>query len=284
MNPLLLLLANGDALFLGTAVSAMALVPEDWISASWHRIFLRVAGVCGAGLVVVSSTPMSSAAYGTWIALFLLAFLLTGFPVFSSSRRFFIGGFLLFSLLLCLMEAPYRFSPTIHIAAHSSVYVVGDSISAGIRSSERTWPSVLEDLSALHVTNLAVAGATASSALPQVDQIPHTDSLVFVEIGGNDMLHALPAAQFGEDLDLLLSKIADGNRQVVMFELPLIPLCSTYGLAQRMIAKKHNVLLIPKKNLIRVIGADGDTLDGLHLSQQGHDALAKLVYRLLQIQ
>jgi acyl-CoA thioesterase-1 len=283
MNPLLLLLASGDALFLGMVASAMVLVPEDWISASWPRIFLRVVGIFGAGLVVFSSTPISSAAYGIWIVLFLIAFLLTSFPVFSSSRRFFVGGFVLFSLLLCLREAPYHFSPAIHVSAHSPVYVVGDSISAGIGSPERTWPSVLEDLSALRVTNLAVAGATASSAQPQVAEIPHGDALVFVEIGGNDMLHALPAAQFGEDLDALLSKIADGNRQVVMFELPLIPLCGPYGLVQRMIAKKHNVLLIPKKNLIRVIGADGDTLDGLHLSQQGHDALAKSVYRLLKI-
>jgi len=259
-------------------------VPEDWLWTSWLWLFLRVIGVFGAGLVLLSSTPMSLCAYTMWIVLFLVAFLITSFPVFSSSRRFFIGGFLLFSSALCLLEAPYHFSPAIPVSANTPVFVVGDSISAGIGSAERNWPSVLEDISHLSVTNLAKAGATTSSAQLQVEGINHSNALILVEIGGNDMLRALPAAKFSENLDLLLSRIADGNRRIVMFELPLFPFHSSYGSAQRTMAKKYNVLLIPKKYLAHVIGSDGDTIDGLHLSQQGHDAMAKSVSRLLMIQ
>ncbi len=68
-----------------------------------------------------------------------------------------------------------------------------------------------------------------------------------------------------------------------MFELPLLPFHSGYGEVQRTLAKKYNVILIPKKVLTNVIGADGNTLDGLHLSQQGHDALARAVFRMLAI-
>jgi len=69
-----------------------------------------------------------------------------------------------------------------------------------------------------------------------------------------------------------------------MFELPLLPFHSGYGEAQRHLARKHHVILIPKKCLASVIGRNGNTLDGLHLSQKGHDALAHAVAGMLSLQ
>jgi acyl-CoA thioesterase-1 len=69
---------------------------------------------------------------------------------------------------------------------------------------------------------------------------------------------------------------------VVMFELPLFPFRNSFGRTQRMLADKHNVILIPKTYLTKVFGLEGATVDGLHLSQTGNDALANLVFNLVQ--
>jgi acyl-CoA thioesterase-1 len=77
--------------------------------------------------------------------------------------------------------------------------------------------------------------------------------------------------------------LAAGNNQIVMFELPLLPFFNDFGKAQRSLAKKHNVILMPKHYLTDVFGLKDATLDGLHLSQKGHDALANSIYGLFKI-
>lgn len=188
----------------------------------------------------------------------------------------------LLSISLCLLELPHHLCQKIPVCLNQPVYVIGDSISAGVGSSERSWPLVLGDLSHLEVTNLARAGATTSSALSQTKGIIKPNALVFIEIGGNDLLHNAPSDQFSKDLALLLENIPASSR-CIMFELPLLPSRNEYGRAQRELAKKHNITLIPKECLTRVIGSTEGTLDGLHLSQKGHDALAKAVFRVLAI-
>lgn len=69
-----------------------------------------------------------------------------------------------------------------------------------------------------------------------------------------------------------------------MFELPLIPFHNSFGTAQRSLAKKYRVALLPKRFLTKVFGIAGGTLDGLHLSQAGHDALAGEIQGVIRVQ
>lgn len=62
-----------------------------------------------------------------------------------------------------------------------------------------------------------------------------------------------------------------------MFELPLCPFQNAYGEAQRSIAAKHHALLLPKRCFAAILGMKDGTIDGLHLSQQGHDAMARMI-------
>jgi lysophospholipase L1-like esterase len=186
--------------------------------------------------------------------------------------------------MLCLVELPHHFAPTIAIHPSQPVYVIGDSISAGVGSGERLWPDVLGELSHLNVTNLAKPGATVESALAQAKDIRETNALVLVEIGGNDMLGGADSRTFYAQLDTLLEVLDSVNRQVVMFELPLPSFCNDFGKAQRILAKKHNIILIPKRYLTAVFGAKDATLDGLHLSQTGHATLAVSINGLLEVE
>jgi acyl-CoA thioesterase I len=67
-----------------------------------------------------------------------------------------------------------------------------------------------------------------------------------------------------------------------MFELPLLPFKNGFGRAQRTLARKYRIALIPKRYLTRVFALTGSTSDGLHLTSIGHIALANEVAALLR--
>lgn len=259
-------------------MAAVALMARRWLRHSLALTVMRVIGVIGVVLVLASSTPFPIWVYCVWLILWLATFLITA----VRTKNIVTSSFLALSLLLCLLELPYHLNPKIPVSQSQHVYVLGDSISAGMGTSERNWPSVLGDISHLQVTNLSQPGATTSSALSQEKGITMRHSLIIIEIGGNDMLGTTPGNQFFKDLDTLLNGIPSSSR-CIMFELPLLPFHNGYGQAQRILAREHNVLLIPKSCLTNVIGKTDDTLDGLHLSQKGHDALARSVFSLLTV-
>lgn len=112
-------------------------------------------------------------------------------------------------------------------------------------------------------------------------QITPGDHLVLIEIGGNDLLSGVSSAEFGWNLELILSKLAVPGRTIVMFEVPLLPNAIAYGRVQRRLASKYGVWLVPKHYFVEVIGGANATLDGLHLSQNGARQMALLVAKVL---
>jgi acyl-CoA thioesterase I len=66
-----------------------------------------------------------------------------------------------------------------------------------------------------------------------------------------------------------------------MFELPLPPFNHEYGRIQRSLALKHKVLLVPKRVFLSILAASDSTLDTIHLSQAGHQAMAACVWQLV---
>lgn len=207
MNPIVVLLVNGDAFFIGMGMAIIGLLTRAWMRSRAALTIMRIIGVIGAFLVVASSTPFPIWVYCLWMFLWLLGFL----PPFVRVTKIIILCVTLLSILLCALEFPYHLRPTISLFANQHVYVIGDSLSAGLDSSTTNWPVVLGSLSRLEVTNLAQAGATASSALVQTKGIVIQPSVVIVEIGGNDMLGDTPSGQFHSDLDVLLQRVSQGN-------------------------------------------------------------------------
>ena len=256
----------------------ISFIAKRWIRHSLALAGLRIVGAIGVALVLASSTPLPIWVYGIWLISLLATFLFPDVRINKVALSFFI----LLCLLLCLLELPHHLYPEIPVSRDQQILVIGDSISAGISNSERNWPLVLKDISHLEMTNLSRPGATTSSALLQANGIIKPNSLVIIEIGGNDMLGNISSDRFFKDLDILLEKIPS-SCQLVMFEIPLLPFHNNYGQAQRTLARKHKVLLIPKYCLANIIGSTGGTLDGLHLSQKGHDALANSVFSMLTI-
>jgi lysophospholipase L1-like esterase len=184
---------------------------------------------------------------------------------------------------VCVSEGLHRVVPKIRISSSQRVYVVGDSVSAGVDSGTKLWPEILGDSTKLKVVNLAKAGATASTAMRQATAIGAGHAIVLLEIGGNDILGGTNPADFRTALDGLLSRLISDGHQVVMFELPLPPFCNAYGEAQRSLARKYGIRLIPKSCLANVFAKKDATTDGIHLTQAGQATLARAVEKMILV-
>ena len=283
MNPIGLMFLDGTALFAGLALALGAGALFVRFGAGFGRPVLTVLLLAGLGAVLLSAVPMSGWLYALWFLPAVAVLVLGNLSGATPALRFRAFAVLLaVSAAILLAEGPRVRSPRIRADAGQVLYVVGDSISAGLGTGERCWPEVLAAATSLRVVNLAEPGATVQSALTQVPRIAEPSSLVLLEIGGNDLLDRKGAAIFETHLDKLVSVLRTNGHAVAMFELPLFPFQNAYGHVQRAVAKRHAVALIPRRHFARVLGMPDGTLDGLHLTQKGHDEMARRVAALLR--
>jgi acyl-CoA thioesterase I len=181
-----------------------------------------------------------------------------------------------------LIEGQYQIPPTIAAQGLPALWIIGDSLTAGEGNPKtETWPRILARTHGIVVHDHSQAGATVGSALRNLEWQPLGDGIVLLEIGGNDLLGSTPAVDFEDKLERLLSKVCQPGIIVLMFELPLPPFCNQYGIVQRRLAARYGVTLISKRLFVEVLTARGATTDGVHLSQQGHVAMAKMVWSLV---
>jgi acyl-CoA thioesterase-1 len=239
---------------------------------------LLLTAVCVAA---VSATPVS-----LWLAVPLLAsclaYALFGFADKSRTRRLAFGAAAGICVLTAeVLELPYHLTRPPEAPHPHRLYVLADSLAAGVGGEAMTWPRRLAELTSVEVRDLSSPGADTRSALlrqmPTVEREGDQQAWVLLCIGGNDMLGPTSAQEFGAALDKLLTA-ARGDperpRLVLMLELPLIPWAASFGMLQRRLACKHGVILVPKRVLAGVILNNANVLDGLHLSRAGHESLA----------
>ncbi len=282
MNPVVLYFADGTIFFAGLAVVVVAAM---LLRVSGNRMMQGasiVLGIFGIILVLISATPLPVLAYLLWTLVMVI-----GFAVLSWRERLArfrpVAAVAIFvsSAGLFLVEVRYHRPPEFVVPEGATVYVIGDSISAGMGTEHDPWPAVLDRRSSWKIVNLAMAGATVESALDQADRIVEDGSYVIVEIGGNDLLGNTDAMEFAVKLDRLILSLNEGGHRILLLELPLFPFQNGYGKAQREIAAKYGAILVPKRYFTKVLGMKDGTLDGLHLSQEGHDAMAEMITQIL---
>ena len=123
------------------------------------------------------------------------------------------------------LEVPYHVMPTMPRLPDAKVFLIGDSLSAGINGEKETWPKLFSRSHDVVIADLSRSGADTADAMRQAEQVNVSGpaALVLVEIGGNDVLRADRPEAFERRLDALLAKLRGGGRTVVMFELPLPP-------------------------------------------------------------
>jgi acyl-CoA thioesterase-1 len=284
MNWVVYLFGTGAAFFVGVGFVVVSIVAFSLARAGWPTVVATLVAVVGLAFVTLSATPLPY-----W--LYALAGVVTvpwlagersrrGWP--ARCRRPLRWGVAAVWLVAAAVEAPYYVTPAVAAAGRPTLYVIGDSIAAGVGGREETWPRILARTGPMEVVDLSRAGADVRTVGGQADRLPADGGLVLVEIGGNDLLGITSAADFERGLDHLLGRVVVPGRTVVMFELPLPPFCNDYGLAQRRLAAKHGVALIPRRVLMAVLTGDAATSDSLHLTAAGHQRMADAVWAVIR--
>ncbi len=276
---------SGDSFFVGVFFIVAGTILRLFYQHRIFHTFLRMLAVVGMTFVLGSATPLSLWLYLLWFTLIIGIHLVLDKQMFTPIiRRVLVLVLFLLSSVLFFAEYAYRHYPEIPMSSNDVVYVIGDSVSSGLDEGESPWPEVLAESMNINLINLARSGATVETAFQQAILIQEDAAVVFVEIGGNDFFGGTDSTTFQHHLTRLLNALyADGHR-IVMFELPLLPFYNRFGHAQRKLAERYEVSLIPKTVMARVFGMADGTSDGIHLSQEGHYAMAERIGELISVQ
>ncbi len=265
---LLYLLISGDMLYCGLFGVALGVAAERW------RPKLG-AGLVWSGLVLAlaSAVPFHSLVY------VILLVCGAGWQAsrFRSTRvQKCAATILLVAVTVVFGVGVSDRGPSgLGLPMDRAVYVLGDSLSAGLGTSkEGTWPQLVSLQLNLSVSNLARQGATLATGVLQARAIPEGEATVLIELGGNDLLGGTTPAQFAADLHALVLAVTGTERRVVMFELPLVPFQNEYGRIQREVSSLYGVALLPRSILAGAVALPGHASDGLHLSARGHSWVA----------
>jgi acyl-CoA thioesterase-1 len=282
MTAVIFFFGSGLAFFAGAALVLIAVLMaalKGW------RVLPRLApltAILGMILVACSAAPLPNAFYLV-VAIATLGWLAAEhFRKKIAARRLALLRVAVALLWLAgvAIELPYHFVPAVAAMGGPEVWIVGDSVTAGVGDHKtETWPRILARKHGVVVHDRSQMGATVGSKL---EKEPLGDGIVLLEIGGNDLLGTTTAADYEDRLERLLALVCRGNRTVLMFELPLPPFCNEYGRVQRRLAAASGVALIPKRVFVGVLTQGDATLDSVHLSQRGHQEMAEVVWRLIQ--
>jgi acyl-CoA thioesterase-1 len=283
MNPWAAHFASGNVLFTGAALLTVAAVAAWQPARRPSRKARRLCLLIAAPLIAASATPLPWLMYAAWSTPVVALFLLdrqSERAGLRKSRRAAVAVVVSLSLFVVIRESRTLLPVTRQQHQFHTVYVIGDSVSAGMADPpERVWPAVMGREHRVDVVNLAREGATTRSALRQAEQVDHTHCVVIVEIGGNDLLEGVPGRRFEQDLKELLQELSAPGRQIVLMELPLPPLCNEYGRVQRRLARDFEATLISKRVFAGVLAASDATVDGVHLSPHGHQLMSERIWK-----
>jgi len=285
MSFVLYLFGSGGAFFGGAAMVLAGFFGRIHAKRNWIDRVSVFSTEIGLVFVVLSAVPIPYAAYAVAIGLTLLwlATEKSERKLWMARRAWIRGGVVGAWVFAIAIELPYQFPPSVLSKGGESIHIIGDSVTAGLGDEVKTWPKILREQSRFDIHDYSQPAATTARAMSQAAKLPEKADLVIVEIGGNDLLGTTTSAQFEQDLNALLSRVRERSDTVLMFELPLPPLCNEYGRIQRRLAAKHQVHLIPKRLFIYVLASSEATSDSIHLTQDGHTRMASIVASLIHL-
>jgi len=276
---------SGAAFFAGVGLVLAGVALVSFYRRGWSTAAANLCAFLGLALIALSATPLPYWLYGLAgaITLFWLVVERSRRKALLRCRKWIRAATAVVWLAAVAMEVPYHIAPTLPAGGRSRLYIFADSVAAGLgEPSKDTWPKLLAGSQSIDVRDHSQIGATVHVMLRKADELVLGDGVVLLEIGGNDVLGTTTASEFEQNLDALLVRVGGPGRIVVMFELPLPPFYNAFGMAQRRLAAKHQVFLIPKRIFVTVLTADDATLDSIHLSLSGHERMAETVWRLIE--
>ena len=170
------------------------------------------------------------------------------------------------------------------------VLALGDSLTAGngVTPAE-AWPALLATRTGWEIINGGVSGDTSAGGLARLPDLleENAPKLVFVSLGGNDMLRRVPQAETVANLNRILELVAARGAKAVLLATPKPTIAgavfSNLSAAEfyRPIADAHKVPLIANA-LPEVLSDAKLKVDALHPNVAGHLLLTKKITEALK--
>jgi len=283
MSSVALHFASGAAFFTGTALLFAGLLIVSFARRKILPAIGRMFLLGGLFCVIMSATPLPVWAWCVWGTSFVAwAACAASKKISRDWRTAALLAAAGCTLASAVWELSFHLPPRAVTRRWDRLVVIGDSLSAAdFTEGGEPWPTLLARDTGATVVNLAFSGANAASAEKRVSADDVAGALVLMEIGGNDILGATSSSDFETSLERLLQKVCRKDNAVVMLELPLPPLYNRFGEIQRRLARRYDVILIPKRYFAGVLVGSQSTIDSLHLSPAGHRKMAALIARFV---
>jgi acyl-CoA thioesterase-1 len=170
------------------------------------------------------------------------------------------------------------------------IVALGDSLTAGLGLNERdAWPAQLERrLRAAgyrwKVVNAGISGETSSGARARLQWVLGLKpDIMVLETGANDGMRGVPPQVLRENLDAMLTTLAEKRVTVVLAGMQMLrnlgPAYTTaFARVYPELAQKHKAILLP----FFLEGVAGNPAlnqgDGIHPTAEGYRAVTDLVY------
>jgi acyl-CoA thioesterase-1 len=168
------------------------------------------------------------------------------------------------------------------VPANSVVLVIGDSITAGHGvDADQAWPARLAQRTGWRVVAAGVDGDRSAGGRERLPALldEHAPVLVIIELGGNDLLRGVTAAEIAGNLDAMVEAVRARGARVALIAVPqpsaigALTGLSPAGL-YRELARRRGIPLV-EKALPSVLSDERLRLDPVHPNAAGHQALAE---------
>lgn len=140
----------------------------------------------------------------------------------------------------------------------------------------------MRDRYKIKIVAMGHGGARVGDVYSYANKIPEDDALVLLEIGGNDILRRSSLKKYEKDLEKLLQLVCKPKRTVLMFGLPVPPFYPEVVVIQRRLSEKHGVILILRRYFGTILSGYENTVDGLHLNNQGHVRMGDMTWEIIK--
>lgn len=171
------------------------------------------------------------------------------------------------------------------IPPNVAVLALGDSLTAGYGvTPDEAWPSLLANKTGWTVINGGISGNTSSEALARLPALleEHKPVLVFITLGGNDMLRHTPSQETITNLEKMIALVRVHGAKPILLGIPEPSIAGAVfrnlSAAEfyRDIAKAQQVPLI-EDAIADVLSDPLLKVDQLHPNAAGHQKLTEKI-------
>ena len=176
------------------------------------------------------------------------------------------------------------------LPAGTKVLALGDSLTAGYGvSPAEAWPTLLATRTGWEIVNGGISGDTSAGGLQRLPDLleDHAPVLVFVGLGGNDMLRRVPQTDTIANLNQIIGLIKARGAKVVLLATPKPSISgaifNNLSAAEfyRPIAEAQKIAYI-EDALPDVLSDTKLKVDALHPNAAGHVLLTKKIAEALK--